>query len=100
MKLFHGGGFTEADRLAHREIIFGNTIQSMKTVLQAIEDLGLSILPENIPHAELVRGLAANIKATHLPREIYQAIEALRKDPGVEKAVVRSNEYQLNDSAT
>jgi hypothetical protein len=100
MKLTHTEGFTDADRVFYRDIIFANTIQSMKTVLRAMEDLDISLSSENLASAELVKNLAANINAPHLPKEIYRAIEALRHDPGVEEAIFRNNEYQLNDSAT
>lgn len=72
----------------------------MKVILQAMDELTIPILPENAPHRSLIRSLAANIHAPYLPSDIYTAIEALSRDPGVEEAIFRNNEYQLNDSAT
>lgn len=100
MKILHCNGFTPADRAYYKEIIFSNTTQSMKVILQAMDELTIPILPENAPHRSLIRSLAANIHAPYLPSDIYTAIEALSRDPGVEEAIFRNNEYQLNDSAT
>lgn len=72
----------------------------MKTILQAMDELSIPILPANAPHRSLILSLAANIHAPYLPSDIATAIEALHQDPGVEEAIFRNNEYQLNDSAT
>lgn len=100
MKILHCNGFTEADRMYYKEIIFSNCTQSMKTILQAMDELSILMKPENAAHRSLILSLAANIHAPYLPPDIANAIEALRADPGVEEAIFRNNEYQLNDSAT
>lgn len=100
MKILHNGGFTDSDRAFYKEIIFSNTVQSMRTILEATRDLSIDLAPENETYREFFMQLPANIHADALPQEIFTAIDTLRRDPGVEEAIIRNNEYQLNDSAT
>ncbi|KAF8320311.1 G-protein alpha subunit, partial [Clavulina sp. PMI_390] len=100
MKILHQDGFTPTDRTYYKEIIFSNTTQSMKIILQAMDELSIPVRTENLVHRSLVLSLPANIHAQYLPGDIATAIEALFVDPGVEEAIIRNNEYQLNDSAT
>jgi len=44
-------------------------------------------------------GLPMQIASPTLPKDIYEAIAALKEDSGFQQALERNNEYQLNDSA-
>ncbi len=43
MKLIHHGGYTEQERESYKEIIFSNTIQSMRAILEAMPQLDISL---------------------------------------------------------
>ena len=100
MKILHNGGFNDGDRAFFKEIIFSNTVQSMRTILEAMLYLSIELAPENYDYREHILRSPANIHADSLPRDTFFALDTLRRDPGVEEAIARSNEYQLNDSAT
>ena len=100
MVLIHGKGYSDMERESFKEIIFSNTVQSMKAILDAMEKLEISIdKVENKTHAVVVEKTPSQISDSTLPAEIGDAIRALWKDAGVQSCFGRSREYQLNDSA-
>ncbi|KAG7098035.1 Guanine nucleotide-binding protein subunit alpha [Marasmius oreades] len=99
MKLIHHGGYNEQERESYKEIIYSNTIQSMRAILDALPQLDLSLTPQNDARRAVVLGLPVQIEADNLPNDVSDAIRSLWMDPGVREAVRRSREFQLNDSA-
>ncbi|EPB81339.1 guanine nucleotide-binding protein subunit alpha [Mucor circinelloides 1006PhL] len=98
MKLIHDGGYTPEERESFKEVIFSNTMQSMRVTLEAMSNLGITFdNPENEGHKRLV--LEAPPQIDYLGHELVEAIASLWDDQGVQECVQRSNEFQLNDSA-
>lgn len=73
-------------------------------VVEAVEALGLFLDPSVRGHADLLESLdpddphTVDIQGNMLP-ELSAAVAALWQDDAVQKAVSRSSQYQLNDSA-
>ncbi|RIA86013.1 guanine nucleotide binding protein, alpha subunit [Glomus cerebriforme] len=100
MKLIHDGGYSPEERESFKEIIFSNTVQSMRVILEAMETMGIRFRDENNQkHSTIILNLPNQIEGDHLPQEVSIAIKALWADGGVQEAFGRSREYQLNDSA-
>jgi guanine nucleotide-binding protein G(i) subunit alpha len=99
MKLIHHGGYNEQERESYKEIIFSNTIQSMRAILEAMPQLDISLSPQNDARRAVILSLPMQIEADVLPRDVTDAIRGLWRDPNVKEAVRRSREFQLNDSA-
>ncbi|KAI8868709.1 guanine nucleotide binding protein, alpha subunit [Ramicandelaber brevisporus] len=100
MKLIHDGGYSIEEREAFKEVIFSNTIQSMRVILEAMELLGIGLsIPQNRIHAGVILDLPSQIEVEFLPVEVAEAIFSLWHDRGVQACFARSREYQLNDSA-
>jgi len=99
MKLIHHGGYNDAERESYKEIIYSNTIQSMRAVLEAMPHLDIQLQPPNDARRSIVLNLPGQIEGDMLPANIADAVRGLWKDPGVREAVSRSREFQLNDSA-
>jgi len=99
MKLIHHGGYNEQERDSYREIIFSNTIQSMRAILEAMPQLDITLSPQNDARRAVVLALPIQIEGEVLPRDVTDAIRGLWRDGGVREAVRRSREFQLNDSA-
>ncbi|KAF9474749.1 heterotrimeric G-protein alpha subunit, GPA1-like protein [Pholiota conissans] len=99
MKLIHHGGYNDSERDSYKEIIFSNTIQSMRAILEAMPQLDLALAPQNDARRATILSLPAQIEADVLPRDVADAVRALWRDPAVAEAVRRSREFQLNDSA-
>jgi len=100
MKLIHHGGYKDSERDSYKEIIFSNTVQSMRAILEALPNLDLSLQPPNDARRNLVISLPNQFEAESLHRDVADAIRGLWRDPSVQEAVRRSREFQLNDSAT
>lgn len=100
MKLIHDGGYSRDEREAFKEIIFSNTVQSMRVILEAMDNMGVSFsVPQNKHHASIILDLPTQIERESLPPEVALAIKTLWKDPNLLSVFDRSREYQLNDSA-
>lgn len=99
MKLIHHGGYSEQEKDSYKEIIFSNTAQSMRAILDALPALDLVLQPANDPRRATILSLPPQIEADVLPRDVADAIRNLWRDPAVKEAVRRSREFQLNDSA-
>ncbi|KAK0564088.1 guanine nucleotide-binding protein subunit alpha [Tilletia horrida] len=100
MKLINHGSYSREERLSYKDIIFSNTLQSMRVILDAMDNLDIPLADgSNARRAEIILSLPAQIEADHMPRHIAEAIYGLWKDEGVQACFQRSREYQLNDSA-
>ncbi|KAI9256903.1 guanine nucleotide-binding protein subunit alpha [Sporodiniella umbellata] len=100
MKLIHDGGYSRDEREAFKEIIFSNTVQSMRVILEAMESMGVSLAtPQNKSYAQVILDLPSQIELESLPVEVTSAIKVLWKDIHLLGVFERSREYQLNDSA-
>ncbi|KAF8634270.1 hypothetical protein AX17_004227 [Amanita inopinata Kibby_2008] len=99
MKLIHHGGYNEQERESYKEIIYSNTIQSMRAILEALPQLDLQLNPQNDARRAIIMALPPQIESEVLPSDVSDAIRFLWRDPAVKEAVRRSREFQLNDSA-
>ena len=100
MKLIHDGGYSPEERETFKEIIFSNTVQSMRVILEAMDNMGLSLRNSgNQKHVTTIMNLPNQIEGDNFPPEVASAIKQLWADQGILECFNRSREYQLNDSA-
>lgn len=100
MKLIHEGSYSRDERESFKEVIFSNTVQSMRVILEAMESLEIPLgdLRQEY-HVQTIFMQPQQIEGGSLPPEVGNAIRALWQDRGVQECFTRSREYQLNDSA-
>ncbi|KAJ3085422.1 guanine nucleotide-binding protein subunit alpha [Quaeritorhiza haematococci] len=100
MKLIHDNGYSQDEREAFKEIIFSNTVQSMRVILEAMQNMGIPLeRDDNEKHRAVILDLPNQIEAEVFPAEVAVAVKNLWQDQGVQACFARSREYQLNDSA-
>jgi guanine nucleotide-binding protein subunit alpha len=100
MKLIHDGGYTTEERESFKEVIFSNTIQSMRVTLEAMDMMGLQFQrPENFGYKLAIMDAPSQIDGTRLESNLADAVYSLWADPATKQCVARANEFQLNDSA-
>jgi guanine nucleotide-binding protein G(i) subunit alpha len=100
MKLIHEGGYSPDERESFKEIVYSNTVQSMRVILEAMEQMEIPLdEPRNEYHVQTVFLQPSQIEGNSLPPEVGVAIKSLWSDRGVQECFRRSREYQLNDSA-
>lgn len=100
MKLIHEGSYTTAERESYKEIIFSNTIQSMRVILDAMQLMQIPFDDQSLLlSGQMIQSLPTHVDQEYLDPQISTAIQKLWLDPGVKTCYSRSREYQLNDSA-
>jgi guanine nucleotide-binding protein G(i) subunit alpha len=100
MRLIYHGGYSDHDREAFKPAIFGNIVQSMQIILEAMEILGLLLDDEEArSHADTIMSQPPVFQQSRLPPAVTQAIVVLWRSPAVQECFARSTEYQLNESA-
>lgn len=99
MKLIYDGGFTNEEKEAYKEIIYNNSVQSIQVLLEAMENLGISLADSNNQQYYDVIMERNQLDHFSMTTEVTSAIKNLWKDEGVKETHRRSNEFQLNDSA-
>ncbi|KDN41431.1 putative guanine nucleotide-binding protein alpha-1 subunit [Tilletiaria anomala UBC 951] len=100
MRLINHGSYSVEERESYKEIIFSNTLQSMRVLLDAMENLDIPLADgANAKRAEIILSLPTQMETETLPPVVADAIGGLWLDPGVQACFRRSREYQLNDSA-
>ncbi|KAJ1937718.1 guanine nucleotide-binding protein subunit alpha, partial [Linderina pennispora] len=101
MKLIHDGGYSREERESFKEVIFSNAIQSMRVLLEAMDTLHIPLeRAEYQMHSNVIMSMPSQIEADVLPSDVAEAVRALWTDGGVQACFRRSNEFQLNDSAS
>ncbi|PGH10008.1 guanine nucleotide-binding protein subunit alpha [Blastomyces parvus] len=100
MKLINEGSYSREEKESFKEIIFSNTVQSMRVILEAMEGLDIPLDDQRAEyHVQTIFMQPAQIEGDSLPGDVGNAIDALWNDAGVQECFRRSREYQLNDSA-
>uniref|UniRef100_A0A1I8IVW7 Guanine nucleotide-binding protein G(q) subunit alpha n=1 Tax=Macrostomum lignano TaxID=282301 RepID=A0A1I8IVW7_9PLAT len=99
MTIIHGKGYSEEERKEYVAIVYANTVQSMSTILQALETLGIEASDAVKSDAKIVNGYVRSAEEGEFPQELVAALRRLWVDPIVQECFARAKEYQLNDSA-
>ena len=71
MKLIHEGGYSRDERESFKEIIFSNTVQSMRVILEAMESLELPLDDQRAEyHVQTIFMQPPQIEGDSLPQEV------------------------------
>jgi energy-coupling factor transporter ATP-binding protein EcfA2 len=103
MKIIHKDGYDPAECMKHKDVIYGNILQSIRVMIDAVTKLNINW------GSESARALAQDFmeipeqKITMDPLAIMnddlgKQIKQLWQDSGIKEAYERRAEYQLNDS--
>ncbi|KAJ1563965.1 guanine nucleotide-binding protein subunit alpha, partial [Nowakowskiella sp. JEL0078] len=85
MKLIHDNGYNNEEREAFKEIIFSNTVQSMRVILEAMQNMGIPLeRDENDRFRAIILDLPNQIEAEVFPPEVAQSVKYLWMDGGVQ----------------
>ncbi|KAK3533122.1 hypothetical protein QTP70_007806 [Hemibagrus guttatus] len=101
MKIIHEDGFSGDDLQQFKPIVYSNTIQSLFSILKALENLCIEYEDKDrTSDGKLVCDIISRMEDTEpYTPEVLSAMKRLWKDGGVQACFNRSREYQLNDSA-
>nr|ANV21084.1 guanine nucleotide-binding protein Gt subunit alpha-X [Geotria australis] len=100
MKIIHKDGYSEAECLEFRAIIYSNTLQSILAIVRAMETFSIDYGDSaRAADGRQLINLADSLEEGSMPKELADIILRLWKDSGVQASFDRASEYQLNDSA-
>lgn len=77
LRLLSDGSHTDEQRSAYREIIFANAVQSMQVVVDAMDDLGLTLPSEVQRYAALFSGLDIQPDVMDHNGDLYEDVSCL-----------------------
>jgi len=102
MKIIHMDGYSKEDFEQYREVVYSNTIQSLATIIRAMEMLDVPFgHPGCQRDASMVLDIISRMADTEpFEPKLLDAMKRLWMDDGVQACFNQSNEYQLNDSAS
>uniref|UniRef100_A0A673IZR4 Guanine nucleotide-binding protein G(o) subunit alpha n=1 Tax=Sinocyclocheilus rhinocerous TaxID=307959 RepID=A0A673IZR4_9TELE len=94
-------GFSGDDIKQFKPVVYSNTIQSLATILRAMETLGIEYTDKDrTADAKIVFDVVGRMEDTEpFSAELLAAMMRLWTDAGTQACFSRSREYQLNDSA-
>jgi GTPase SAR1 family protein len=103
MKIIHQSGFSKEEREQFKDIIYGNILKAMKSLVNASLSLDIPVEePENRERAEHINNMdnevLINVQKVW-DENLAKDIGKLWQDPGIRKTYERRNEFQLDDSA-
>jgi guanine nucleotide-binding protein G(i) subunit alpha len=87
------------ERDSFREIVYSNTVQSMRVLLDGVALMEVAIHPSNEGRFRAIMDAPVQIEGSQMPPMLVDAVAGLWKDEGVRETFNRRNELQLNDSA-
>ena len=101
MRIIHQHGYTKEEFEQYRPVVYSNTIQSLGAIIRAMNMLNIQFAStEREADAQRVLEVIQRMKDTEpFNSELLSSMERLWADTGVQQCFLRSNEYQLNDSA-
>jgi guanine nucleotide-binding protein subunit alpha len=87
------------ERDSYREIVYSNTVQSMRVLLEGVALMEISVNQANQARWDAIMAAPVQIEGDSMPQKLVDAVAGLWQDEGVKQAFARRNELQLNDSA-
>lgn len=99
MRIIHGGGYSNSDRLKFVVLIHRNIYTAIGQLLEAMTDLAIPFeteLPEE--NLETLASVVPDI-AQEITPELKEMIAAVWSDTGVQICFSRRREFQISDSA-
>jgi hypothetical protein len=98
MKILHRNGFTQNEYLEYKSIVFSNTIESLKSILLAMNALHIQYADSERKH-DAKRFFVQTEKTIEFNKDLANVMKRLWADRGTQMCFERSREYQLHDSA-
>ena len=100
MRILHSHGYSLQDLKMFRDLVHSNTIDSLMTIITAMHTLEISFDGETATeNAKLFSQERHTSQDRQITPELGDLMKSLWLDKGVQKCYMRSNEYQLIDSA-
>ena len=97
MRLIHSVPFSAQEVESYRQLVFNNLTHGLKYLLDAMEDMELTVSDDNLPHVQLVEDAVDLKDGEPFPTTYLEPLRSLWQDPAVQKAWERGNEAAIPD---
>lgn len=87
--------FTTTEIEEFRQLVFDNLTRGLRYVLDAMQDMGLSVEEEHLPYVELVDNARDIRDSEPFPLEFHSTLKSLWEDGNLQRAIERGNEAAL-----
>ena len=87
--------FTTAEIEEFRQLVFDNLTRGLRYVFDAMQDMQLSVDPENLPYVQLVDEARDLRDGEPFPLEYHGALRSLWEDANLQRTMQRGNEAAL-----
>ncbi|ETI20647.1 hypothetical protein G647_06989 [Cladophialophora carrionii CBS 160.54] len=101
MRIIHSSGFQDDERVQVKAVIFSNMVIAFRVLYEILQDEGIDFeKEENEAYADFLENINADVDAHEAFRDkkVKEAMSALWKDAGVQKAVSKGHEFALHDN--
>ena len=93
------GSFSRQERENFKELIFSNVVPSTRVVLEAMETLEIPLDDERLKyHVQTNFMQPVYMEVNCLPKEVGNALVALKNDEVFKACLARRKEYQIADN--
>lgn len=99
MRIIHGQGYSDDERLKYRELVYKNIALGVVTLMEAMDKLRIPYENNGAETAANSLKELAPSTTTSINQEQQQAIATVWADPGMKTCYDRRREFQLSDSA-
>ena len=99
MRIIHGGGYSNSDRLKFVVLIHRNIYTAIGQLMEAMNDLGIaydSDVPDD--HLKTLASINPDV-AQEITLELKKMIARVWSDKGIQTCFSRRREFQISDSA-
>lgn len=101
MRIIHSSGFQEDERVQVRAVIYSNMVVAFRVLSEIMQDENIEFEDDSREsYAEFLEEVEADVDAHDAFRDkrVKEAMVALWKDAGVQKAVAKGHEFALHDN--
>ncbi|KIK99454.1 hypothetical protein PAXRUDRAFT_132053 [Paxillus rubicundulus Ve08.2h10] len=98
MRLIHRVPFSSEEIENYRQLVFNNLTTGMNYVFEAMEDMGLEVAEEILPHVDLIKDARDIQPSQPFPSSYYEPLKSLWEDKAVQQAYGRGNEAALPEN--
>lgn len=100
MKLIHGQGYSTEEKEHYKTVVWSNTVQSIKALIEGMKKLSLHYQnEENEKYSQLIETYPIEFESETFTEEMARMISSVWHDHSIQACFHRSKEFQLNDSA-
>jgi len=95
MRVIHKIPFSPSEIEQYRQLVFENLTSGLRLVLEAMEDMELTVEDANIPYVQMIQHSPDIGEGEPFPASYLESLKSLWGDHNIQRALQRGNEAAL-----